>query len=350
MKIMFKKEQETIYMENDLSLSVIIAAHNEEKYIENCLLSILNSNYPKNLYEVILVDDRSTDLTNEIVNKLKMEFTNLSYIKVIGNETDLPFKKNALTIGIRKSKFEYLCVTDADCLVGKEWLNNIADSFKNNFEVSIGYSPYKKDLSKSNSHLNSFLDYEEYKNSLYSFSAVEVNFPYLCSGRNFAYRKSLFNAVGGFDFINNSVSGDDDLLLQLFKKKNASVNCLLKIYSFVETEYPLSFSHFIRQRIRHFSASSFYPFPIKLFYSVIHLTHITILLLLIINFKIGISFLLFKILFDILLINSNSINFNFKQNIFSQIKNEILLITYYLFFGLLSIPSYFGNKKTINWK
>lgn len=350
LKLKFAIEKDKNEESELLNLSVIVASHNEEKNIENCLRSILENIYQKNKFEVILVDDRSSDSTFEIVNKLKSEFGNLKYFKVDGTETGNTFKKNAIEFGIKNSENEHLCFTDADSIVPKNWLSEISNKFAEGADVVFGYSPYKIETNKNLNLLNSFLDYEEYKNSLYGFSFSEIKMSYLCSGRNFAYKKSIFNLVGGFSKIKNFLSGDDDLLLQIFMKNKANIIPLLNSNSFVETNYPENFKHFFMQRMRHFSVSYFYPLPLKLFYSFLHLTNL--LLIYFAFYDINYFLILYAIKFigDYSFVNLVSVNFNFNQNKISELLNEILFDLYFIFFGIMSLIRALKVSDNLKWK
>ncbi len=94
-------------------VSIISAVRNEEEHIEDLIKSLLNLDYPKNKYEIIISDGLSTDRTAEIVRKFKR-------VKLLENKKEkTPFGRN---LAIKNSKGEYIAVTDGDCIVDKNWL------------------------------------------------------------------------------------------------------------------------------------------------------------------------------------------------------------------------------------
>lgn len=109
-------------------VSIIIPVHNVEDTIEKCLESIFNLNYPN--YEVIIINDGSTDSTGKILNKYKDK------IKIL--ETTGVGPSKARNIALKESKGEYVAFTDGDCVVDKEWLNNLLCGFKSEEIVGVG--------------------------------------------------------------------------------------------------------------------------------------------------------------------------------------------------------------------
>ena len=103
-----------------IKISIIVAAKNEEAKIENLLNSLSKLIYPKDRFEVIIVDDESKDNTADIVHNYIKDFSNFKLISSSGKP--YPAKKGALSVGIKNSKFDYILTTDADCVVPPNWL------------------------------------------------------------------------------------------------------------------------------------------------------------------------------------------------------------------------------------
>ena len=108
-------------------ISIIIPARNEELNIADCLNSIVNQSYPKHLFEVLVVDDHSTDKTAEIIASYRHQNIQLISLKdfVAPNEIN-SYKKKAIEIAIRQSTGELIITTDADCIAPPNWLQTIA--------------------------------------------------------------------------------------------------------------------------------------------------------------------------------------------------------------------------------
>ncbi|MDP1676003.1 MAG: glycosyltransferase [Bacteroidota bacterium] len=330
-KSQFQQEQQ--------SISVIIAARNEAVLVGQLLESLVSQDYPINKFEIIVVNDRSSDSTAAIIEKFVKQYSNVQLINIELNNSDMPHKKNALQIGIAQSSFDILAFTDADCMVPKQWLNEISKQYTDNVGVVAGYSPYNKQ------NTNSFLRYEEYKNSLYAVSAIELNNAFMCTGRNFSYRKAVYNEVGGFEEIKKSISGDDDLFLQLVQKKtNWIIRYMISPESFVQTDPPKSFLQFVNQRTRHVSASKYYPMQTKLAYSFVHLFHLGIIIGFFFIPFISLITMVVKFNVDALFITRGKDLFHESFSLPEFIIDEFLLVLYSFFIAPL------GFVRTFDWK
>src|ERR1700744_3926546 len=101
---------------NNTTISVIIPARNEEGFIGKCLLSVLGQTYPPHLFEVIVVDDHSTDATASIINSFSHKKVRLISLKdFTGGHQLNSYKKKAIDIAIQQSSATLIVTTDADC-------------------------------------------------------------------------------------------------------------------------------------------------------------------------------------------------------------------------------------------
>ena len=265
-------------------VSVIVAARNEETHIEGLLNCLVHQDYPK--YEIIIVNDRSSDRTSLIVEQFQQQYPNIRRFDITSPSQDMPSKKHALAQGIAGSEGEILMFTDADCLPPSTWVSTIIQGFEPDVGLVAGYSPYsiqQQSLASRQSLLasilNNFIQYEEFKGATWSAGSIGLNRGWLCTGRSLAYRRSVYNEVGGFENIKHSVSGDDDLFLQMVRRNTAwKMRYVTSPGSYVPTYPPLSFGEFVKQRIRHFSAGKFFSFPMKLFFFSFHSANVIILL------------------------------------------------------------------------
>ena len=94
-------------------ISVIVCAKNEEENVKNFISLLTQQNYPD--YEIVLIDDASSDDTLELFEAFEKQYSNIKLVKVENNEAFWGNKKFALTLGINAAKNEYLLFTDADC-------------------------------------------------------------------------------------------------------------------------------------------------------------------------------------------------------------------------------------------
>lgn len=320
-------------------ISVIIAARNEGRNITTLLSSLTMQDYPSDLFEIVIADDRSTDDTALLVETLQQQFPNIRLIRIEANNSDMPNKKNALRAAIAQSKHDILAFTDADCRLPSGWLREISANFTDEVGVVAGYSPYLADSA------NSFLRYEEYKNSLISASAIELGYGFMCTGRNLAYRRNVYNEVNGFEKIKHSISGDDDLFLQLVRHSTSwKIRYMISPDSYVFTLPPDTFSAFVHQRIRHISASKFYPKSVQAFYGSIHLFHLVLFLTFFISPLFALIVLMIKFNIDGAFIASGKNIFHEEFSLPAFVADEFLLVLYSFFIGPL------GFLKKFDWK
>lgn len=181
-------------------ISVVIPAFNEEKYIHKCLKAVGNQEFPRNNYEVIIVDNNSTDKTVEIAKSFGVKI-----VKEIRQGNTF-----ALNRGMRSAKGEIIACIDADTIVFPNWLENIEKIFEDKEIVGATGPAYVKTG-------NFFLDLLCAK--FYEY-ALRLNFfigKAHTVGLNFAVRKKTFDEIGGVDE-NYTMSCDVDLGLRLGKK------------------------------------------------------------------------------------------------------------------------------------
>lgn len=190
-------------------VSVIIPARNEEQNIATCLDLVLKQTYPQDKYEIILVDDHSTDATRGIALVKAQKYQNLSVLSLKDEEQN-SFKKAAITAGIRMARGEIILQTDADCMVGKNWITGMVSHFAPNTALVTG--PVRLTYRPRNFEIFQMLE----SMGLVAIGAGSLTDrrPNMCNGANLAYRKDVFEEVGGFSGVDHVASGDDELLLQ----------------------------------------------------------------------------------------------------------------------------------------
>tara|TARA_B100001996_G_scaffold378261_1_gene362155 strand:- start:5355 stop:6446 length:1092 start_codon:yes stop_codon:yes gene_type:complete len=230
-------------------ISIIIAARNEETYLPNLIQDLVKQEYPTDKLEVIIIDDRSTDSTQEIISEAESNYSFIKQIKITETSQEIMPKKNALTQGINEATGEIILSTDADCRVGKLWVASMAYSIIKNQGISIGYS-------KVIAH--SFFDHYQRIDFL---GIIAANTGaggwdkfWSGTGQNLGYLKRDFELINGFESVKHEVSGDDMYLVQSISKiNNAVIN--IEPASFVTTYGMKTIGEFLNQRIRWASNS-----------------------------------------------------------------------------------------------
>jgi len=233
---------------NQPKVSVIIAARNEGKNIENCLHSLFQQSY-KNL-EIIVVNDQSSDATVSIVQNCQRTYLNL---ELFHSEPDPGFapKKQAIELGISKAEGELIFTTDADCQPGPEWVSLLVRHFSPEVGMVAGFNPYHI---KPSNILVEMLALDYFSMAAVAAATASLGFPISCTGGNLAYRKSVFYELGGFGEARQITSGDDDLFLERVRDETKWKICYVtNPEGQVLTKPPCNLKQFLNQRFRYAS-------------------------------------------------------------------------------------------------
>jgi cellulose synthase/poly-beta-1,6-N-acetylglucosamine synthase-like glycosyltransferase len=239
-------------------ISVIVAARNEAENIERCVQSILSQRYPRHLFELIIVDDHSTDNTVELVCAIASENLKLISLNDFLSEGELviSYKKKALALGIAQSRGSLIVTTDADCWMGNQWLDCLAAIYEKEGPEMI-VAPVK--FSSDASLLQQFQSLDFMTMQGITVATVRLGLGIMCNGANLAFSRRAYDAVGGYEGINHLVSGDDYLLqLKIKKQFPKGVHYLKSPMAIVSTLPQSTWSNFIQQRIRWASKTGKY--------------------------------------------------------------------------------------------
>ncbi len=256
-----KQKQEELKNIELLKISVLIPARNEENSILRCLTSLANQNYNTENFEVIVIDDNSTDNTkNIVVEFISSNNLNCQLYFLEGHSS----KKEALKYGIEKSSYDIIATTDSDSVLPRNWLNSIAKEFSKDAEMLLGPIMFKNTVG----FLANFQILDMLALQGVEFGTLYYKKPILNNAANLSYLKKSYNNVNGIDIF-NTPSGDDIFLLQKFKKQNHIVQGLLNESFIVETQVQDSFSELLSQRVRWASKSKFYTDGLLVFFSLI---------------------------------------------------------------------------------
>ncbi|MEN9570706.1 MAG: hypothetical protein RL172_1937 [Bacteroidota bacterium] len=240
-------------------ISVIIPARNEAANIGACLQSVLNQQYPLHLFEVIVVDDYSTDNTAAIVQQYSQSSSNLHLLSLadcITAGTTHAYKKKAIEMAIQQASGELLVTTDADCQVPPNWLPAIAAFYQ---QQPTAFIAMPVAYHSGNSFLSIFQTLDFITLQGITAAAVQQHLHSMCNGANLAYSKQAFNAVNGFAGIDDIASGDDMLLMhKIYKQYPQQVFFLKSDKVIVKTAPMKTLPDFFNQRIRWASKADRY--------------------------------------------------------------------------------------------
>jgi glycosyltransferase involved in cell wall biosynthesis len=246
-------------------VSVIICARNESENLKESLEFILNQDYPQ--FEVIVVDDGSTDGTKNVLENFSAAYSHLRVINIDQSEKSFPAKKGALEIGIRNAKHDFILLTDADCTpASNQWVRYMVSPLHHGKKIVLGYSPYEM----RKTFLNTLIRMDTVIIAMQYFSFVLIGKPYMGVGRNMAYHKSIFNPQIFSD--TKLLSGDDDLLIQnAATASNTAIQIEAK--SFMVSKPKESFKEWYKQKTRHLQTSLHYKWSDQFLLILFPLSH-----------------------------------------------------------------------------
>lgn len=243
------------------SVSVIVAARNEETHLGNLLESLARQDYPSHLLEIIIVNDNSTDRTPVIVsefNEKQKQFSDLR-IKLIYNP--LTGKKRALQYGIEKAAGEVIVVTDADCTPGTGWVSSHA-FFYGNGQADMVLAEVIQRPGRGFISLFGVLEFSALQSI--TEAAVSAGHPVMCNGANLSFRKDTYMKHLG-ELRAAIPSGDDMFLLHAVVRGGGRVMYAGDSAAAVETASAVTAAALLRQRARWASKAFFYTDAYTLF-------------------------------------------------------------------------------------
>lgn len=236
--------------------SIVVPFRNERDHLPELLESIRKLNYPIELFEIILIDDFSEDDSVRFIYNWRMEngafgFTLLENIAMTGSP-----KKDAITRAVPIAK-DWIVTTDADCVLPENWLRSI-DAYlaQNDVAMLVGAVRY---ATKKYSLLHQFQQLDLTALQGATIGSFGLGLGFMCNGANFAYKKSLFESLGGFSGNKNIASGDDVFLLQKAVSQYPEKVHYLKTESAIVTTQPTkNWSGLFQQRLRWAAKTSSY--------------------------------------------------------------------------------------------
>ncbi|MEO9210960.1 MAG: glycosyltransferase, partial [Ginsengibacter sp.] len=204
-------------------VTIIIAARNEENNIGRCIQSIQSQSYPKDKFELIVVNDHSTDSTVEVIESFGKEGIRIiNLADFTENKIINSYKKKAIDTALKFAQGDLIVTTDADCVVPKKWIETIVSFYVEKKVVFIAAPVIFKNHKKSKGVFNSFLQIFQSLDFMtlqgITGASVEKGFHNMCNGANLAYEKKVFFEVNGFEGIDEIASGDDMLLMHKIQK------------------------------------------------------------------------------------------------------------------------------------
>ena len=326
--------------ENLPFISVIIPFRNEKDNLPKLLECINNQTYPIEKFEIITVDDHSSDGTSLLI-KNSGEYSNVKIVKNVGEG-----KKNALKTGVLNSNGQLIITTDADCIPCTFWIESVVNNFSVN-SPSMLQGPVK--MESTNSFLSRFQSIDYMSLQMCGVGAIFLNQPVYCSSANLAFNKSDWTDAINYVSGKNYLSGDDVFLLHTFKKQKKKIIFIKDKDCCVTTKTEKNISGFINQRMRWGGKSlSYKDLPTIMLTSTVFLCNLLLSVAFVTffffpNYYFPIIFGL-KIVVDYLLLKEGAKFYNIKMPVYEYIAFSII---YPFYLTITAFGSLFAN---VSWK
>ena len=262
------------------TITVVVAARDEEATIGPCVDSILAVDYPREKLEVVVVDDDSSDRTAAVVRQRMATAAALAPAGGLPEEEQgeaegdgrlrllrMPenrdrtraHKKRAIEKAVGHARGEIILTTDADCTVGPGWARAMAAQFEG-AEVAFVSGPVTYALRPGDGPFVRYQALDFFGLMSCAAGGIGMGQPNLANGACAGYRRETFEALGGFSGIDHVTSGDDELLMQKVAYQTPlDVRFCADPAALVHTEPTRSLKAFFHQRKRWASKTANYP-------------------------------------------------------------------------------------------
>ncbi len=331
-------------------VSIVVAARNELKNLKKLLPILASQQYSK--FEILIVNDRSTDGTPSFLRKMMNLYPSLRTVTIKYTPEHVTGKKYALTLGIKVAKYDIILLTDGDCTPGSvHWVERMSRPLRldRDKRIVLGYGAY----GKQGGLLNRFIRFETLSTAVQYISFALWKAPFMGVGRNLAYRKSFFLGKKAFSGHWHITGGDDDLFVNRHANgKNTAV--VIHPDSITISKPKNNWKDFFTQKTRHFHAGRYYNFRSKLklgLYAFSHLVFwISGILLLFTSSRwepiaIILGLVVSRALFQVFVLNGAKNKLEGQGNVYWMMFFDLLHLGY---FWIIGAKGYLSKK--IKWK
>ncbi|MCF8227163.1 MAG: glycosyltransferase [Bacteroidales bacterium] len=241
-----------VIREKKMGVSVIICSRNEAENLARNLPAFLNQQYPE--FEIVVVNDCSTDHTEDVLMDLKVNHPRLRYTSIPLDNKFSHGKKLAVTVGIKAASYDHLLFSNPDCYpVSDQWIRMMSRNFRSGTEIVLGAGKYER----RKGLLNTMARYDVFFRNVQYLSAALRGKPFMGAGRNLAYTKNVFYKNKGFAGQLKTLYGDDDLFVN--QAANASNTAVEFSHDSLTLSVPPSgFKEWLRQKKQQMSTFKYY--------------------------------------------------------------------------------------------
>jgi len=328
---------------SETSVSLIIALRNEGENVPALINSLLNQSIDTAHFEIILIDDHSSDNSFEDCYKMVNGHQHIKLLRL----DELSGKKNALRFGINQSKGQLIVTTDADCTHHKDWLITILE-FYQKYKPKMIVGPV---IMRPNTFFEKIQAIDYYSLMVSGAGAIGSKRPIMCSGANLAFEKESFYQLSD-PYNQDMVSGDDVFMLLKIKKKYPDQIFFLNSKdAFVYTKPERTMKEFFIQRKRWTSKSTKYrDIDIIITAMIVFLIHFLLLSNLIMSIFISNLWIIF--IWQLMFKSVADYTFLSKTNQFFKIPNLNSHFIITQLFNIVVIPyiAFTGVFSSVKWK
>jgi len=320
--------------------TVIVAARNEENNIRRCLNSLGKLEYPEDKLEVLIVDDRSTDKTGEIIDEFISEREN--FHKIIPDEPKgkMVGKVNALATAIREANGQIILTTDADCVVKPLWVKTITSFYQDDVGMVDSYTTQLANNSFGGMQAIDFIYL-----LLVGGGTINLGIPISCIGNNMSFCKKTYDEIGGYAALPFSVTEDFTLLRAIYKLKRYKILFPLEKDALVTSIPCPDFKSLYRQKKRW--AVGGLGVPVRGFFIMFwgYVANLAILLIPLFYSPVWLYLVFFKIAIDLFVLYP----IHQKMGITKNLKYFFAYQIYYILY-VLALPFIVLASRKVVWK
>ena len=327
--------------------SVVIAARNESHNIENTLSSLLSQHYPAECFEILVIDDHSTDNTFELLKQREQQYEN---VRVFSASDDCIGKKQSLRHVLQFAKGDLILFTDADCNVNKNWIETYV-AFANDHKGNLYFGNVIPQIDSTSSWIEKcvaldFIGILGVQNGL-----ANSHHAFSCNGANLCITKSFYK--NAYETNESYASGDDVFLLHTAKRIDKdSVFFIPDSNAAIKTSVPSTLKDFFKQRIRWASKAGGYKDFTAILVALIVYTYCMAMTICAVGACLGYIqlFIVFSLLFvsklciDLILFIVTAKHFESQKYVWLALPFECV---YFLYITMVPI---FSSLKTTKWK
>ncbi len=249
-------------------VSVVVCARNEAAALEELVPVLMDQDHEA--FEVVVVNDRSEDLTGEILEWMRPRFPRLKVVNIQADEKFSYGKKIAVGVGVRSATHPHILLTDADCRpVGRDWISGMASGFSKDRQIVIGHSPYEQRPGLA----NVLERYDGISKAVQFIAFAKAGLPYMGVGRNLGYTHEVFFNAKGPRRHHHLMSGDDDLFINEVARAG-NTTAVADPRTFMVTRATEGLASWLHRKRRHYTTARYYRFGHQLLLTLLPLARL----------------------------------------------------------------------------